>query len=200
MKMPSHLSVILATVLMSLSIGCAMTKGPEAPASEQEAETNGQYLSSGPTVKAAGFQEWQVQTLKELADMTAKYDQEKTKRIEAEQEIERLEAEDERATKKRERTATAMTASQTLIEELETKLGTAVSEAESLKRELSKAKKDLITARAMLEKETERAKRFELKAIAEETERVKVQTKLTELQIELLKRGDQKQDPDANLE
>ena len=200
MKMPSHLSVILATVLVSLSIGCAITREPEEPAPKQEAETNGQYLSSGPTVKAAGFQEWQVQTLKELADMTAKYDQEKTKRIEAEQEIERLEAESDRASKKGEQTATAMTASQKRIEELETKIGTAEAEVDNLKRELSKAKKDLITARATLEKETERAKRFELKAIAEETERVKVQTKLTELQIELLRRGGQKQDPDANME
>ena len=199
MKSSSHIPALLAA-LMSLSVGCATTKEPEAPAPKPKAETNGQYLRDGPTVKAAGFQEWQIQMLRELADMTAKYDQEKTKRIEAEQEIDRLTAESERATKKGEKTATAMTASQALIGELETKLGTAVAEAEALKRELSKAKKDLITTSAMLEKETERAKRFELKAIAEETERVKIQTKLTELQIELLRRGGQKQIPDANTE
>ena len=200
MKVSSQISLIVVAALVSLSLGCTTTKGPPTPAPRQEAETNGQYLSNGPTVKADGFPEWQVQTLKELAEMTAKYDQEKTKRIESEQEIERLTSEIERAGKKHEKTAAAMAASQTRIEELETKLGTAEDELESLQRELSKAKKYLITARTKLERETERAKQFELKAIAEEAERVKVETKLVELQIQLLNRGGQKPAPDAKPE
>jgi len=184
MKALTRVPVQPLAILCALCAGCAtFSPSGRTPA----AAGSPAYLGAGSTVKPSGFQQMLLQTYKELADITAKHDEEQSRRVKAEKDIELLQKEQTRQEAKAAATAAALEASQKRIQELETKLGTLHAETEQVKGELATAQKDLVAARAMLEKETERANKLDTKLLAEVSEHVRTKTQLTRLKIDILK-------------
>lgn len=146
------------------------------------------YAQSGPTLRPTGTREWQIQMLKELTEIRGRYDEEKAKRVKAEKEIERFEAEASRANAARDQAGQALGASEKRIAELETQIAGSQSECQRLQRELQLLDKKFVEARTRMEKEAQRADQLESKLLTEQADHVKTQTELVRLQIEKAKR------------
>jgi len=173
----------LAAVLPLLPGVLGYAAAAESKAVEPTSKAVGSYLDRGSTVRPAGFQQWQIQTLKELGEVQVQLDKEKTKRVEAEKKIERLELHKTRIEEKGQGVAQALAKAEKLIQDLETRLGTTQALLKDTQDQLAKSQKDGIAKGLRLKEKAGLANEFESKLLKEMCDHLKTKTKLAKLRI-----------------
>ena len=156
------------------------------PEAQTPAPSN--YAGDGATLSTTGHRQWQLQTLKELHDITVQCDEEKTKRIQAENDLERVKSESSRLQTQNEQITKALAAAETRIAELETQLAEAQAGALKLQRELELTSKKLVEAQTRFEQEKQRGDDLVTKLMSEQSDHLETKIKVAKLQIEIKKR------------
>ena len=185
--MQSRTALLWITAIAAFGlVGCFTAQPLGRPNQAQEPND---YAKGGPTVSPRGVREWQLQTLKELHDVTVKYDDEKTRRVAAENKLARYEVEGDRLKGQQDRAAAALAAAEKRIAELETQHAAAQSASQAAQREQELMGKKLLEAQARSESEKARADGLEDKLMRETSDHMKTKTQLLHLQIEQAKQA-----------
>lgn len=169
-----------ATLLVAVLAGCGGNDvmNPKGPVTG--------VMGSRPGLQATAGQRWQADTLRELADITSKYERERSNRVAIERKLASLEKAVAATSANAAQSASALAASQKRVDALGATLAAAVAEVDRLKRELRAANKGLADTRAKLENEAARADVVELKLQTEVFEHVKTKNELAKLQIKAI--------------
>lgn len=180
MRVSYHLLLWRAAILLPLLVGCG-GNDVMSPAATAKARRR------KPSLQATAGRRWQIETLKELTEVTNKYEAERAKRAAADKELEHLRTKAHVSTAKADQAMAALASSQKRTEELTAGLAAAAAQVDKLTRELASVKKDLADSRALLKKETARADWVGAKLQTEVHDHVKTHNKLAKLQIEIRK-------------
>ncbi len=151
---------------------------------EQQPETAQPMQPRGAALRPSGMRELHRQLLKELADVTAKYDEEKRKRMAAQKEIDRYRAETGRVEAQKQYTAKELTAAQERLNALKAELRTVQTQKDQLAQQLQSKDQEIAAAKAEAEKARLHADKLATKLMAEETELVRLKAQFARMKIQ----------------
>lgn len=177
MKPIHRITLCVAALALTGLAGCNQ-------AWEQQPQGTQQMPPRTAALRPSGMRELHRQLLKELADVTAKYDEEKRKRMAAQKEIDRYRAETGRVEAQKQYTAKELTETQGRIDSLKAELRAAQTQKEQLAQKLQSKDQEIAAAKAEAERAKLHADKLATKLMAEETELVQLRAQFARMKIQ----------------
>ncbi len=170
----------VAVLALSVLCGCASLQRGES-----ETQPTQPTFSPAGSGASSSARQLQIQLLKELSSVTAKYDEEKSRRLAAEKEVERAQAEVKRLKAQQTRSAQAQAAAAERIAELEKQVLGLQSEGVKQAQQIQTLSRRIADLQTKLEQQRLKTDQYATLLTAEQKENLNLKLKIYRLKSQL---------------